>query len=347
MIKIVQLFVLIFCICNCKSVVNADYKQMVKTDTLFQDKISIRAISVTKDTVWYAANKGRVGYINLKNNKKYEIVIPSTSNIEFRSIAINNHSILVLSVGNPAVLYKLSKDLTQKELVYEEQHEKVFYDSMQFFDDKNGIAIGDPITNCFSIILTHDGGKTWSKLPCETLPKLYDGEAAFAASNTNIVVKADKVWVVSGGKKARVFYSENKGKTWQVYDTTIIQGEAMTGIFTADFYNEKTGIIAGGNYEKPNDNDQNKAITTNGGKSWKLIANQEAFGYTSCIQFFPDSKGKKLISVGASGIYVSNDKAKSWHKISDDNTLFTIRFIDKHTVIAAGKDKMIRLCFKD
>ena len=67
---------------------------------------------------------------------------------------------------------------------------------------------------------TTDGGKTWNKLSCESLPKTVEGEAAFAASNTNIVLKGNKVWIVSGGKKARVFYSSDKGKTWQgIYST--------------------------------------------------------------------------------------------------------------------------------
>ena len=33
--------------------------QSVEIDTLFQDKISIRAIQVDKNKIWYAADKGR------------------------------------------------------------------------------------------------------------------------------------------------------------------------------------------------------------------------------------------------------------------------------------------------
>jgi photosystem II stability/assembly factor-like uncharacterized protein len=120
----------------------------------------------------------------------------------------------------------------------------------------------------------------------------------------------------------------------------------MTGIFTADFYNEKIGFIAGGNYEKPNQNFGNKALTTNGGKTWDLVSENQGFGYASCVQFVPDSKGKQLVSVGANGIYYSSDKGNSWKQFSSDSSLFTIRFINKSTAIAAGKDKMVRLDFK-
>ncbi len=120
----------------------------------------------------------------------------------------------------------------------------------------------------------------------------------------------------------------------------------MTGIFTADFYNETIGFIAGGNYEKPNQNFQNKALSTDGGKTWKLVSENSGFGYASCVQFVPNSNGKKLICVGSSGLFFSNDKGSTWTQLSRDSSLFTIRFIDEKTAIAAGKDKIIRIKFQ-
>ena len=274
--------------------VNAQTFQSVTIDTVLKDKISIRAISVLDGKIYFAGDKSRVGYVLYPKDESLinAEIVRDTLVYEYRSLATNGKDIFALSIGNPARLHKFSKDLLNKSLVYREDHDKVFYDSMQFWNTKEGIAIGDPTANCLSIIITRDGGSSWYKVPCESLPNTVEGEAAFAASNTNIVLKSNKVWIVSGGKKARVFYSSDKGKTWQVQETPIVQGETMTGIFTADFYDENIGLIAGGNYEKPSQNFQNKAITKDGGKTWNLIGENTGFGYASCVQFVPKSKGK-------------------------------------------------------
>jgi photosystem II stability/assembly factor-like uncharacterized protein len=318
----------------------------VTVDTVFSETISIRALSFLNNKLYFAGNKSRVGFISVKGEKSKTMVVTDSTLYEYRSLATNGKYVFALSIRNPAQLYRFSSDLKQKVLVYQEKHEKVFYDSMQFWNEKEGIAIGDPTAECFSIIITRDGGQTWQKLSCDVLPKLVKGEAAFAASNTNVVLKGNHAWVVSGGKKARVFHSPDKGKSWEVFETPIVQGEAMTGIFTADFYNEKIGFIAGGNYEKPLQNYQNKAITTDGGKTWKLVAENQGFGYASCVQFVPNSGGNGLVSIGAQGLFYSADAGETWQQFLKDPTLYTIRFLDSDTAYAAGKDKIIAIEFK-
>ena len=328
--------------------VNAQTFQSVTIDTVLKDKISIRAISVAQGKIYFAGDKSRVGYVLYpKDESRINAeIVRDTLVYEYRSLATNGKDIFALSIGNPARLHKFSKDLLNKSLVYREDHDKVFYDSMQFWNAKEGIAIGDPTANCLSIIITRDGGNSWHKVPCQSLPNTVEGEAAFAASNTNIVLKGNKVWIVSGGKKARVFHSSDKGKTWQVQETPIVQGETMTGIFTADFYDENIGLIAGGNYEKPTQNFQNKAITKDGGKTWNLIGENTGFGYASCVQFVPKSKGKGIVSVGATGLHYSADGGHTWKQFLTDSTLYTIRFLDEDTAFAAGKDKIVKIEFK-
>ena len=318
----------------------------ISIDTIFTDKISIRAILIDKNKVWYAADKNRFGYYDIVKKNRIERKITNDSlQLEFRSIAQTSNSIFVLSVGNPAVLYKINKKSLEATLVYKEIHEKVFYDAIQFWNNKEGIALGDPIQDCFSILITRDGGNSWKKTSCENLPKIADGEAAFAASNTNICIKGSKTFLVSGGIKSRIFVSENKGVSWKVFETPINQGHAMTGIFSADFFNENIGIIVGGNYEEQSDNAANKAITFNAGKTWNLISSNEGFGYASCVQFVPNSKGNKLVSVGTTGLFYSENQGTFWEKLVEDKELYTIRFQNDTFAYAAGKNKLICINF--
>ena len=349
-LSILSLFVLLI---SCKTGIydnlklNSSEFQSVEIDTLFQDKISIRAIEIDKNKIWYAADKGRYGFYNLETNQKNENIITKDSlKLEFRSIAQTSNHIYILNVANPALLYQISKEDSSAKLVYGERHEKVFFDSMRFWDNKEGIAMGDPIDDCLNIIVTRDGGSSWNKIPCDKLPKVITGEAAFASSNTNIIIKGNHTWIVSGGKSSRVFYSPDRGNTWEVYDTPIVQGKTMTGIFTADFYDAKIGFVAGGDYENRSQNFGNKAITKDGGKTWKLIAENHGFGYASCVQYVPNSKGKSIVSVGFSGVYYSSNAGETWKQLSSDSTLHTIRFINETTAVAAGQNKMIRITFK-
>jgi photosystem II stability/assembly factor-like uncharacterized protein len=332
--------------CKSGSSANEAFRSVI-IDTVLNDKISIRALVIDKNKVWYAADKSRIGYYDFKTLIHLQKTIANTDEkLEFRSMSQNSKIIFIANIGNPAYIFRGNKSNLNFQKVYTENNGKAFYDSMNFWNEKEGIAIGDPTENCLSVLITRDFGQTWKKINCGNLPKTVDGEAAFAASNTNICIKGNKTWIVSGGKKSRVFYSPDKGNTWEAFETPIIQGQAMTGIFTADFYNEKIGVIAGGNYEVPEKNSQNKAITYDGGKTWKLIAENSGFGYASCIQFVPKSNGKQLVSVGLSGLYYSANGGNSWKQLLSDKTLFTIRFIDENTAFAAGKDKIIRIEFK-
>lgn len=306
---------------------------------------SIRAIEVINDsTVWFAGSNGKFGRI-INNNVQLDSITFNNKKLHFRSIAFNGESIFILSIENPAILYKIAtfgKKINLPKIVYQESHNKVFYNAMQFFDSKNGIAMGDPTDNCLSVVLTHNGGKTWAKLNCKNLPILTEGEAAFAASNTNIAISEKNVWLVTGGKKARVFYSNNLGLNWKVAETPITQGGKMTGIFTVDFYDNKNGIIMGGNWEKKSSTHATKAITKNGGKTWSLIAKNQLPGYISSVQYIPNTEGKKLIAVSTEGIFYSKNKGKLWSKISN-KSYYSIQFLNKNTAWLSENNKIAKM----
>ncbi len=342
------LLLLIFSLFSCQDDLSGPTFTRVESTNVYTDSVSIRAILAVNDsTVWFAGNKGKVGVIAGKTPKLATIRYQD-SILAFRSIARTKEAIFVLSIDNPAVLYKIGvngSEATYIEEVYSEKGTGVFYDAMQFWNDKEGIAMGDPVGNCLSIIITRDGGNTWNKVPCSNLPESAAGEAAFAASNTNIAVQGNSAWIVTGGNKARVFKTTDKGDSWTVYATPIKQGGAMTGIYSVDFYNENLGIIFGGDWDDKNANQGNKAITTDGGETWELLSEGEGPGYRSCVKFVPGSGGQGIVAVGIPGVSYSSDGGQSWLPMSN-SPYYAIAFVNDSIAFASGSNRIDKLTFK-
>lgn len=321
------------------------YTQVNIEPILENDSLSIRAIEIIGKNVVFAANNGSYGLFN-SANKVWKISTQEFDTItpEFRSLASTANDFFMLSVGSPALLYKTGDDGKMK-LVYQEDHEKAFYDAVAFWNENEGIAIGDPTDKCLSMIVTRDGGQNWEKLDCSMLPKAEEGEAAFAASNSNIAIQGDEAWVLSGGVKSRIYHSTDKGHTWEVFDTPLLQGEPTQGGYSMDFYDAENGIIIGGDYTKPEGNSGNKAITSDGGKTWKLIADGNNPGYKSSVRYFPNGDAKHIVAVGFTGIDYTSDGGETWKNLSEEG-FYTIRFLNDSTAYAAGKGRIARLDFQ-
>ncbi len=328
---------------SCSKIKKSHRFTTVEIETIYEDSLSIRAIEIMDGSLAFAANKGVFGAIDLKNNKTRVNIQQNDSILpEFRAVAHTSTDFFMLSVANPALLYKTG-DNSKMQLVYKEQDSLVFYDAMKFWNNREGIAIGDSMAGCMSVIITRDGGISWRKLPCSDLPKALDSEGAFAASNTNIEIAGNKTWVAT--TKSRIYYSGDKGKTWEVFQTPIVNEEPTQGIYSIDFYDEKLGIAIGGDYTEPENNKANMALTTDGGRTWKLIADGQETGYKSCVQFVPNSGGTDIIALGFTGISYSNDSGDTWKTFSEES-FYTLRFLNDSIAYAAGRNRIAKLVFK-
>lgn len=322
------------------------------------ETLSIRALDFNETAMFYGSfnhfgkrslnsvsqnETDSLGVVNENNQFKY-VLNHQDEPLHFRAIEVVNGDVFALSIGNPARLYRLPNNSNAPELVYEEIHDKVFYDALAFWNPREGIAIGDPTDGCISIIITRDGGSTWNKLSCDDLPKAKDGEAAFAASDSNIAIIDDHTWVATGGKASRILYSADKGQSWEVIDTPIIQGKETTGIYALDFYDADNGFAIGGDYTQPDDAVNNKIRTDDGGKTWQVVSNGSV-GYRSCVQYIPNSNALELVAVGFKGIDYSNDAGETWTHLSDEG-FYTIRFLNDSVAYAAGKGRISKLTFK-
>lgn len=348
--RIIVALLIVLSFGSCKKIESFKPRDLskVEIETILEDSLlSIRAIELLEDkSLAFAANNNSYGLYN-SNNGKWSISKQKhdTLDLSFRAVTHTSTDFFMLSIANPSLLYKTGNNGKMK-IVYKEEHSKAFYDSMDFWNDQEGIAIGDPTEDCMSIIITRDGGNTWTKLSCDDLPKAKEGEAAFAASDTNIAIVSDNTWVATGGKASRVLYSPDKGKTWEVFDTPIVQGMETTGMYSIDFYDELTGFAIGGDYTKPDDNQANKIRTNDGGKTWEVVAKGDSPDYRSCVQYIPSGAGKELVAIGFKGIDYSNDSGTTWKHLSDEG-FYTIRFLNDSIAYAAGKGRISKLTFKE
>ncbi len=336
------------------------FSKVIVQDVVIDSNLSVRAIDFNDEFIFYGS-KDHFGKIDLNGQIKIDIsefkISKQTQNYKFdfkkkngdlyhfRAIEKVNGDMFAMSIESPAILYKLQRKAREAKLVYEEHNPKAFYDAIAFWNDDEGIAIGDPTEDCMSIIVTRDAGETWQKLPCDQLPKIIDGEAAFAASNSNIAIVGSKTWIATGGVKSRILYSPDKGKTWENIEIPIIQGKSTTGLYSIDFYDEKNGFGIGGDYTKPDENEKNKIRTSDGGKTWQVVADGASPGYRSCVQYVPESNAKALVAVGFKGIDYSSDGGENWRHLSDES-FYTIRFINKNEAYAAGKGRISKLFFR-
>jgi len=347
--RILFLFVIAVCFFSCKQELVKKSRQVknVEIQVILPDSmLNIRALELSNSPNFsFATANGWIGASSINEFEeiadntiklKYDSIIPN-----FRSFAVTSQYAFALSIASPAILYKINRDSTQ--VVYFEEHKDVFYDSMEFWNDQEGIAIGDAIDGCLSVIITRDGGNTWNKLSCEELPVASDGEGAFAASDTNIAIVGNKTWVATTA--GRIYYSEDKGKTWEVIDTPIIKEKETEGIYSIDFYDEQNGFGIGGDYTKPADSSANKIRTQDGGKSWQLVGQNQSPGYRSCVQYVPNKEGKELVAIGFKGIDYSHDFGNTWKHLSDEG-FYTLRFLNDSVAYAAGAGRISKLTFK-
>lgn len=339
--------------------INRDFNE-VKIETLIQDStLNVRALEIVRSKFTlpiYLTSKGEVGVIlpnatfnnvdSLKQKTFFSHKInlsTNTQKLNFRALGVTSKGGYGISIGNPAILYKLDAGLEKNKVVYTENHPKVFYDSMEFWNDNEGIAIGDATEGCLSVIITRDGGNTWRKLSCDDLPKGGENEGAFAASDTNIAIVGDNTWVATSA--GRVYFSANKGDTWEVFDTPIVKEKDTEGIYSIHFYDALNGFAIGGDYTKPEDNVANKIRTKDGGKTWELVAKNQNPGYRSCVQYIPNRNGKELVAIGFKGIDYSNDSGNTWKHLSDEG-FYTLRFLNDSVAYAAGRGRISKLTFR-
>lgn len=308
-----KLLTFIFTILMFVSNATAQWQKVdVETDASF------RGLAVVSENVIWASGTGGTFVRSIDGGKSWKVGnVEGAEKLDFRDIeAFDENTAYVLSIGNGenSRIYKTTDGGENWKLQFKNTDEKAFFDSIAFWDEKNGMAMSDPVDGKYVLYRTTDG-ENWIKVSTVNMPSVKSGEAAFAASGTCIITEGkSRIWLITGGMDARVFYSKDRGNSWKVANTPIVNGTAGSGIFSIAMQNKKRGVIVGGNYEKPESNIDNLAYTLNGGKTW--TSSKGLTGYRSGVAFVDKNT---IIAVGSSGSDLSNDGGKTWRNLDKEN----------------------------
>jgi len=304
----------------------------------------LRGVSAVSERVAWASGSGSTVLRTNDGGTRWQKLTVTNDNVDFRDIdAINAETAYALSVGNgPASrIYKTSDAGATWTLQFKNENPKAFLDAMSFWDADHGIVFGDSIDGQLDILITENGGNTWSRLSSPNLPPALPNEGAFAASGTNIaVVGKSHAWIGTGAAaKSRVLRTSDNGHTWQVSDTPVAAGQS-SGIFSIAFRDTKHGVIVGGDYTKEKEAVNNLAFTRDGGATWTLAKGLS--GFRSVVAYVPGTK--IIVAIGPAGSDFSTDDGQTWKPV-DGPGFDTFSFVQGKTIgwAAGAKGALAKL----
>ncbi len=274
---------------------------------------SLRGISAVNTNVAYASGAQGTILKTTDGGMSWQKISPQgVADVDFRDIeAVSETTVFALAAGDgpQSRLYK-TIDGGERWALVRVNGELGFWDAIGFWDADHGILLGDPIDGRFTILTTEDGGLHWV---AQEGPKADKGEAAFAASGTALFTRgAREVWFATGGASdARVFHSDDSGKTWSDKKTPVRAKAEGAGIFSLAF-SGRLGVAVGGDYMRPDQAEANWAISENGGDSWKAGSGRGPRGYRSAVAY--DVAVGMWITTGTSGTEWSMD-GRTWQPV--------------------------------
>ena len=288
---------------------------------------SLRGLSVVDGrTVWASGAKGTVVHSSDGGVTWQLDTIPGASMLDMRSIHARSAKVAHVAATAGRIFRTLDGGKTWS-LRYQATDTSIFFDAIDFWDDRHGIALGDPVGGRFFVVRTDDGGNTWREPDMASRPPAMVGEAAFAASNSSLMVQgsADSLvaWIGSGGTAARLHRSVNQMKSWVVYDSPIRQGGASQGIFSVGLIPGGGLLVVGGDYTQNDSARANAAALAmrpgTHGIEWRVLRDGAPRGFRSAVAFAAvggaagaASAAPVGVTVGPGGSDISRDGGMTW-----------------------------------
>lgn len=244
---------------------------------------------------------------------------PGTDGLSFRDVEARSASravILAIGQGDTSRIYRTTDGGATWDAAFVNDDPAAFYDCMAFYPGgRHGLAVSDPVDGKFRILATHDFGRSWAVLPHDGMPEA-PTEFGFAASGDCLVTVGHTAYLGSGGGAARVFRSDDHGRTWTATDSTIPPGDSA-GVFSLAFRTPDKGVAVGGDFADPADG-VDAVATTRNGRTWRNVG--DLTHLAEDVSFVP-RHGHRLIVTGdfddGMGTSVSNNDGRTWTRVSD------------------------------
>lgn len=293
-----------------------------------------RAIDVRDESFVVAGQNGVITFFEDNENAISDSLFHAE---DVRDIKLlKGGAMIMMNSGENGIIWKSAYVVDRSIEAYHK--EGVFLDGMAFWDDKNGVAYGDPVDGKFIVLITEDMGMSWAPINEDVIPYALPNEAGFAASGTGIAALGSSKIIFATGMAdtARLYISEDKGRSWTTKATPIKSGDTY-GIYSMYFWSENEGVVVGGSYKEPDDNEDNCFLTLDSGDNWHKGVGLG--GYISCIHGTND--GSFLVATGRVGTYYSVDRGRNWKSLFK-KTFYSVHVSDKRLYFS-GKDGVIEV----
>lgn len=307
-------------------------------NTLITDSAEhFRGLDLHNGIAYIAGSKGSILAYDLTDQTISEIYFAEGRHLRDIDI-LENGNIIALAITEPAEILLKEASSDAFRVVYSGTDPLTFLDGIDFLNNQEGIAFGDPINQLPTILRTQDGGETWKAFTDSSLLISKSGTyAGFAASGTSIkYLNQNTVLIGLGNETGKVLRSDDSLNSWKLIDLPYHYQPEGSGVYAMAFADNKNGVAVGGHWQNTSC-DSSKIYTHDGGISWNLSTGIQE--YRSCVTHF---KNQIYIATGTSGTDISYDGGKSW-ELLDTIGYNAIIFQENGKGIAVGSYGQIDL----
>jgi photosystem II stability/assembly factor-like uncharacterized protein len=286
---------------------------LIPTDNVFEQRLEyLTDLAVQfsggsmpdKNTVWLIGNSDNIGGTLLyrRSNTEYNDIISSEP---IYCIHGFNGAKAIAAASPKSGIAKIynTTDGGQNWSTSLIDNLTAFVNAFHFYNNTDGIFLGDPIGSVWGNAKTTDAGVTWSLL--KNIPPPQSTETGYVES---VAYLGDKIWF--GTSQGRIFYSNDRGESWSISAGTL--GSSLSRM---TFMNDSVGFavytVGTGTTTK-----QSLGVTLDGGKTWTAGIyefTKNLIGVAE-IHAVPDAN-KVVILASDNRVFESQDFGTSWQPV--------------------------------